>query len=172
MIQQQTSIGWYAVNSILRTDFVKKIKNTDLHYNHRNLGLGLMKKSEKIVNTEDKPWRIIPYLRPFQTAITFEIDSTKYEMTRVEFTFFNWLATVGGLSSIALAITNAAGAFDNAQMYVTSALIRPSPDKSSSSSSFSPDEVQDKCCVTVRSKLAVRLPKLCKIGGSKGRILG
>ena len=130
-----------------------------------------MKKSERIVNTEEKPWRIMPYLQKYQTAVTFEVDSTKYEMTRVEFTFFNWLATVGGLSSIALAFSNLAGAFDNAQMFVTSALIRPSPDKSSSSS-FSPNEVQDKCCVTMRSKLAVLMPKLCKIGGSKGRILG
>ena len=41
MIKKQSTIGWYALNSIVRTDFVKKIKNTDLQYNYRNLGLGL-----------------------------------------------------------------------------------------------------------------------------------
>ena len=47
-------------------------------------------------------------------AITFEIDLTKYEMTRLEFTFFNWLSAVGGLGSIVFAVSNAAGSLDNA----------------------------------------------------------
>ena len=56
-------------------------------------------------------------------AITFEIDLTQYEMTRMEFTFFNLLSAVGGLGSIIFGVSNAAGALDNAQMFVTSALI-------------------------------------------------
>ena len=41
MIKSETQIGWYAVNTSQRTDFVRKIKTTDVFYNYRNLGLGL-----------------------------------------------------------------------------------------------------------------------------------
>lgn len=98
-------------------------------------------------------------------------------MTRMEFTFFDWLSAVGGLGSIVFAVSNAAGALDNAQMFVTSALLPPEDkpeEKRAYSATFSPSEVQDKCCVTMRSKLAVhrKMPKCCKCGGTKGRILG
>ena len=47
-------------------------------------------------------------------------------------------------------------------------------EKRAYSAAFTPNEVQDKCCVTMRSKLAVhkKVPKCCDIGGSKGRVLG
>ena len=114
MIQSETSIGWYAVNTSIRSDFVRKIKITDVLYNYRNLGLGLWAQEEQIFAGIDLPTRILPYTRPFQSAITFEIDMTHYEMTRMEFTFFDWLSAVGGLGSIVFAVSNAAGALDNA----------------------------------------------------------
>ena len=69
---------------------------------------------------------------------------THYEMTRMEFTFFDWLSAVGGLGSIVFAVSNAAGALDNAQMFVTSALLPPEDkpeEKVSYSATFSPSEV-------------------------------
>ena len=156
---------------------MRKIKTTDIFYNYRNLGLSLWAEQKQIFTGVDLPSRLIPYKRLFQTAVTYEIDMTHYEMTRKEFTFFDWLSAVGGLGSIVFAVSNAAGALDNAQMFVTSALLPPEDkpeEKVSYSATFSPSEVQDKCCVTMRAKLAVhrKMPACCKCGGTKGRILG
>ena len=65
MFVKETSIGWYALNMIIRTDFVKKIQLTDVIYNYRNLGLGLGTEIEKIFSSVELPSRIMPYTRPF-----------------------------------------------------------------------------------------------------------
>ena len=79
----------------------------------------------------------MPYSRPFKAAVTYEIDSTKYHVIRFEFTVFDWLSAIGGLSSIILAISTTIGALESPQRYVASALIGKSeneeaetPDKS------------------------------------------
>ena len=67
--------------------------------------------------------RILPYIREFQVAITYEIDSTLYESHRIEYTYLDWLASIGGFSSILFAVSQAIGALDDAQMQVTSAML-------------------------------------------------
>ena len=105
---------------------------------------------------------MIPYSRKFQVAITFEIDLTLYEMTKIEYTVFDWLSAIGGLGSILFTISQAFGAFEDAQMYVASAMIRDENGESMSdskpslkrSSTYTPNEVQNKCCTTLKSKAA------------------
>ena len=69
--------------------------------------------------------RTLPYARKFEVAVTYEIDSTQYESRKIEYTYLDWVAAIGGFSSILFAISNAVGALDNAQMQVTSAMLVP-----------------------------------------------
>ena len=128
--------------------------------------------------------RVIPYSRKFQVAITFEIDLTLYEMTKIEYTVFDWLSAIGGLGSILFTISQAFGAFEDAQMYVMSAMIRDGENGDSmsdskhslkKSSTYSPTEVQNKCCTTLKTKVATSsvTPQCCKrkCGSKQDRIL-
>lgn len=65
MFLRETKIAWHALDSLIRTDFLKKITLVDVHYNYRNLGLGLWEEVEKIFSSVPHPSRILPYLRPF-----------------------------------------------------------------------------------------------------------
>ena len=119
---RETEIGWYALSTDLRNDFVKKIKFTNVHYMAHNWGFG-SEVLEQIIKTVQQLTRILPYSRKIMVAITYEIDSTQYEQRRIEYTYFDWMAQLGGFSSILFAIANAVGALDNAQMQVTSAML-------------------------------------------------
>ena len=68
------------------------------------------------------PTRVLAYDRPFYIAVTFEINSTHYEVIRMELTYFDWLSAVGGLSSIIFSVSQLAGNLESAQMYATSAM--------------------------------------------------
>ena len=52
--------------------------------------------------------------------MTFENDSTSYELVRMEFSMLDWIAKVGGLSSIILGISQFVGNMESAQMFATS----------------------------------------------------
>ena len=41
MIQRTTKSSWYALSTIDRSDYVRKIKVESIHYNHNNIGLGI-----------------------------------------------------------------------------------------------------------------------------------
>lgn len=126
---------------------------------------------------------MIPYSRKFQVAITFEIDLTLYEMTKIEYTVFDWLSAIGGLGSILFTISQAFGAFEDAQMYVTSAMIKDESGDSLSDSkpslkrlsTYTPNEVQNKCCTTLKTKVATSpaAPQCCKrkCGSKQDRVL-
>ena len=94
-----------------------------MHYSQYNYGLGLDKKIEQIFRVVRQPNRVLPYERKFQAAVTYEIDTTKYEIVRVEFSVLDWLASVGGLSSIILAVLKVVSTLESPHRYVASALI-------------------------------------------------
>ena len=123
MIQKEAHITWHAISSILPLDFHRNIQVEDVKYNYYNYGLGLYGSTETIFKVIEKPVRVLPYARLFQIAVTFEIDSTKYELTRLEFSLFDWLSAIGGLSSIVLGASTVISALDSPQRYVTAALV-------------------------------------------------
>lgn len=66
---------------------------------------------------------MLPYKRQFQAAVTFEIDPDKHEVRKIEYTLFEYLSAIGGLSSIFMSISQTLGHLDDAQVYVTSAMV-------------------------------------------------
>ena len=113
MILRETHINWHAISKILPIDFHRNIQIKDVKYNTYNYGLGLYGELETIFKITEEPSRVLPYARPFQIAVTFEIDSTKYEIIRLEFSLFDWLSAIGGLSSIILAVSAGIGALES-----------------------------------------------------------
>ena len=110
----------------------------------------------------ERPSRVLVYDRPFQIAVTFEIDSTSYEMNRQEFSFLDWLSKIGGLSSIILGVSQFVGNMESAQMFATSSLFYPGSDgeddggeedKQISTQVHRPEDAQIRCCLTCRAKL-------------------
>ena len=99
-------------------------------------------------------------------AVTFEIDLTHYEVKRMEFSYLDWLSAVGGLSSIIFAASNLIGKLQSPQMHMTSALFYPDEDNAGddndvernidqiSNQIYTPAELQSKCCLTLKTKLA------------------
>ena len=75
----------------------------EVKYLQNNLGLGLSDRKRNIFQSEQKGSRVLAYSRPFQIAVTFEIDLTHYELIRMEVSYLDWLSAVGGLSSIIFA---------------------------------------------------------------------
>ena len=75
MMMRETAIQWFAINTVIRTEFVKNIEFTNVGYMAHNWGFG-SEVLEMIVKTVSQMSRILPYARKFEVAITFEIDST------------------------------------------------------------------------------------------------
>ena len=75
MFIRETDISWFALSTIIRTDFVKRIEFTNVSYMAQNWGFG-SEVLEQIIKTVQKMSRILPYKRKFEVAITYEIDST------------------------------------------------------------------------------------------------
>ena len=115
MHTKETKISWYAISTAVRTDSVKKLVFEDIHYTESTFGLGLTQKMIKIHNSKESFPRILPYKRPFQTSITFEIDLTLYELIKVEFSAFDWLSAIGGLTSIVAAFSQLIGNIEDPQ---------------------------------------------------------
>ena len=115
MYSKETKIAWYAISTAVRSDFVKKLVFHDIHYSEHTFGLELGQKKIKIHNSVESLPRILPYKRMFQTAITFEIDTTLYEVIKIEYSAFDWLSSIGGLSSIIFAISQAIGSLEDSQ---------------------------------------------------------
>ena len=115
MYTKETKIAWYAISTDVRTDNVKKLIFEDIFYSESTFGLGLTQKTLKIHNSKESLPRILPYKRQFQTAITYEIDLTLYELIKVEFSAFDWLSAIGGLTSIVAAISQVMGSIEDPQ---------------------------------------------------------
>ena len=109
MFLRQTSISWHALSTVVRTDFLKLIKFSEVFYHERNYGISSEETSQLNVETSQGNLRILPYIRRFQVAITYEIDSTLYESHRIEYTYLDWIASIGGFSSILFAVSHAIG---------------------------------------------------------------
>ena len=67
--------------------------------------------------------REMPYVIPIQTAITYEMDSVKYDLIRQEYMLLDWFASIGGLVSIALALADMVSRLESPHFFVTSAMI-------------------------------------------------
>ena len=78
MFLRETVIGWYALSTIVRNDFVRNIEFTNVSYMAYNWGFG-SEVLEQIIKTVQQMTRILPYARAFEVAITYEIDPTQYE---------------------------------------------------------------------------------------------
>ena len=59
---------------------------------------------EPIFHSYDERTRELPYRNKIQSAVTFEMDSVKYEVIREEYTLLDWVAAIGGLGSILLGV--------------------------------------------------------------------
>ena len=73
MFVRETKISWYAISTVTRTDFLKKLFFEDIFYLEHNFGLGLSEQLQEIFYSKDLTPRMLPYARLFQNAITFEI---------------------------------------------------------------------------------------------------
>ena len=180
MFDHEVSLNWHAISLKLPVDFHMDIIVEDVNFIHYQFGLGLYETLETIFKIREKPVRILPYRRLFQVAVTYEIDSTKYEFFRLEFSFFDWLSSIGGLSSIILAVSTAIGALESPQRYVVSALIGKSKDDDTSSKKdkpYGPHDMQVKCLPGLQTKVVMSswLPKCCCVpacGSTRARMLG
>ena len=94
--------------------------------------------------------------------MTFEIDSTYYEVNRIEFSFLDWLSKMGGLSSILLGISQFVGNMESAQMFATQSMFYPEDDGQDTDGSekkqigmkgHRPEDIQARCCLTCRAKI-------------------
>jgi len=165
MILRQAHVSWHAISKILPIDFHRNIQVEDVKYNYYNYGLGLYRELETIFKIIESPNRVLPYLRPFQIAVTFEIDSTKYELIRLEFSLFDWLSAIGGLSSIILGASTIISALESPQRYVTSALIADKPssltdidakNQKSKNRAYNQDEIKTNCLPGLKANAAMR----------------
>ena len=150
-----------------------KVQIEDVKYNLYNFGLGLYAHQDTIFKVQSQPNRVLPYNRRFQIAVTYEIDSSRYEIVRVEYSFFDWLSAIGGLGSIILAVSKLVSALDSPQRYVTSALIGYR--SVGEERAFTPDEVRSGFFATSRAIMTTKtfIPECCKskCGGTKARLL-
>ena len=184
MFKRETKISWQSLSLSTRVDFLKKIAVTEVKYHDKNLGLGVGRSTETIFQTHEKPSRVLIYDRPWQIAVTFEIDSTYYKLIRMELSYLDWLSSVGGLSTIIFGITQFMGNMESASMFATSSMFYPDSDgeedsgkerKEISAQVHRPEDAQVRCCLTCKAQLVAHesVPRWCKnrLGNSKDRIL-
>ena len=71
---------------------------TDVNWDGWRLGVGsFFDNSLQFFTSKPIITRIMPYLEKYQVGITYEVDSTQYDLTRQDFTVFEWISNVGGL---------------------------------------------------------------------------
>ena len=56
-------------------------------------------------------------------AITFEQDSTKFMVIRNEYSWLDWIASIGGLSSLFFSLAKIIGKTDDPNLYVSQHLM-------------------------------------------------
>ena len=75
----------------------------EVTYDNIPLGINFVQSDQEIFTSEPASVRFLPYQGDqanFQTAVTFELWSTKKTYTRVDYGFLDWLADIGGLYSV------------------------------------------------------------------------
>ena len=65
----------------------------------------------------------MPYLEKYQIGVTFEIDSTKHDLERQDFTVFEWISNVGGLGFLFSGAAVFVGWLNTPQLWITSAML-------------------------------------------------
>ena len=63
MHQKETKIAWYAVSTVVRSDFPKKLVFEDISYSEHTFSLELGQKKIKVNNSVESMPRILPYKR-------------------------------------------------------------------------------------------------------------
>ena len=61
MFLRETTINWYASNTVFRTDYLKVLKFTNVSYMEQNWGFGSHEMTETVVSTYEPNYRIMPY---------------------------------------------------------------------------------------------------------------
>lgn len=88
-----------------------------------------------------QPTRFMTYDRNLASAVTFEIDSTKYVVKRQEFTLLDWIASLGGLASLLYTCAwSLAFIMDSPQMFVVSDMLQFH--SNSENQAFGPDHTE------------------------------
>ena len=64
----------------------------------------------------------MPYKNTYQLAITFEVDQNQYVVTRNDFTCFEWISNIGGLSFLFNIGTIIASLVDDPSVFVTASM--------------------------------------------------
>lgn len=65
----------------------------------------------------------MPYLNLYQISVTYEIDAILYETERSDFTMFEWISNIGGLSFMSSLAAYVVSVADSPDMFVTAAML-------------------------------------------------
>ena len=72
-------------------------------------------------------------------AITFEQDSRKYLVIRNEFSWFDWIASIGGISSLMFSMAKIIGTTDDPNLFVSQHLMSKEVEAQEKSHTLSPE---------------------------------
>ena len=75
-------------------------------------------------------------------AITFEQDSTKYLVIRNEYSWFDWIASIGGLSSLFFSLAKIIGKTDDPNLFVSQQLMAKEEEDLERGKKLSPETVK------------------------------
>ena len=123
MVMKSTQYSWHSISTLIRADFTRYIKKQQLTWSWSRIGLGLDDRTEVSYHQQNGQARHLPYDNNFQVAVTFEIDPMMQEFIRQDYTWFDWLASFGGVASLAYTIAQYVSYLDDPHMFVTSAMI-------------------------------------------------
>ena len=103
-IQKRATFQWYAVSTDIRQDFPEMITISEIEWDYWRIGFGIegtdSKRIETIFESRTQPFRFLPYMNTIQLAITFEIEPSQHVIKRQDFTIFEWISNIGGLTFI------------------------------------------------------------------------
>ena len=65
----------------------------------------------------------MPYKNLWQVAVTYEVDPTLYDIERSDFTIFEWISNIGGLSFVSSVAAYVVSTADSPDTIVTTAML-------------------------------------------------
>ena len=97
-IDQRSRARQYALNPTVRSDFVRMIYRSQVHFSDSIINVsGLLNEEEMTFVVSTEPTRQLPYKNRFQNSITYEMSLNKQDYFRKVNTVLDLLGDVGGL---------------------------------------------------------------------------
>ena len=81
-IEKYSNFQFLSVSSTVRTDNLKLITISDVEYSEDRVGLGFDMITHRVFTNLDGITRFLPYKNNFQTALTYEVGTTRYQLIR------------------------------------------------------------------------------------------